>query len=335
MGGRVQRQILSSDEEQEGIRGRIDRFFERQAKKRDELLDREAMGERLEEVRRTIAISSPEPLRKLARRRRQRAATTEPAAAESPVEETEIGPWSRSLVQLTPRQPPVTMGLMTVLMLLMLIGIPQANINGAMEVYLPRGSPEEALLFEVREDWSTDIIVIYIETPNAWDLQDETNITFRSVLLEMDYLERTLDYEGQNENPGQPGVVHSDAGTIDGVIFSLSISTIIKELHSSNSRAYDALIKNGNEWAAAETGGASGAAAQAITEAAVLAKGIAADADALGSYEIPSQGDIDGYVEDIPPSVLEKVLRDTNGDTIWDTAVIVLGISGAPPKDVS
>ena len=318
---------MSSDEEQEGIRGRVDRFFARQAKKRDELLDREAMGERLEEVRRTIAISSPEPLRKLARKQRERAAAPEPAVAESPTEEVRIGPWSRSLVKLTTNQPPITMGLMTALMFLMLIGIPQANINGAMEVYLPRGSPEEALLFEVREDWSTDIIVIYIETPNARDLNDETNITLRSVLIEMDYLERTLDFIGQVEEEDKPGVVPSDAGTIDDIIFSLSISTIIKELHSSNSRAYDALIDNGEEWSAAESGGLSLVLADAV-DGVREAKDVAILTGALGGYEIPSQNDIDDYVEDIPPSVMEKVLRDTNGDTIWDTAVIVFGISG-------
>ena len=318
---------MSSDEEQEGIRGRVDRFFARQAKKRDELLDREAMGERLEEVRRTIAISSPEPLRKLARKQRERAAAPEPAVAESPTEGVRIGPWSRSLVKLTTNQPPITMGLMTALMFLMLIGIPQANINGAMEVYLPRGSPEEALLFEVREDWSTDIIVIYIETPNARDLNDETNITLRSVLIEMDYLERTLDFIGQVEEEDKPGVVPSDAGTIDDIVFSLSISTIIKELHSSNSRAYDALIDNGEEWSAAESGGLSLVLADAV-DGVREAKDLAILTGALGGYEIPSQNDIDDYVEDIPPSVMEKVLRDTNGDTIWDTAVIVFGISG-------
>ena len=318
---------MSSDEEQEGIRGRVDRFFARQAKKRDELLDREAMGERLEEVRRTIAISSPEPLQKLARKQRERAAAPEPAVAESPTEEVRIGPWSRSLVKLTTNQPPITMGLMTALMFLMLIGIPQANINGAMEVYLPRGSPEEALLFEVREDWSTDIIVIYIETPNARDLNDETNITLRSVLIEMDYLERTLDFIGQVEEEDKPGVVPSDAGTIDDIVFSLSISTIIKELHSSNSRAYDALIDNGEEWSAAESGGLSLVLADAV-DGVREAKDVAILTGALGGYEIPSQNDIDDYVEDIPPSVMEKVLRDTNGDTIWDTAVIVFGISG-------
>ena len=319
--------ILSSDEEQEGIRGRVDRFFSRQAKKRDELLDREAIGERLEEVRRTIAISSPEPLRKLAQKRRERTAAPEPAVAESSTDEVRIGPWSRSLVKLTTNQPPVTMGLMTALMFLMLIGIPQANINGAMEVYLPRGSPEEALLFEVREDWSTDIIVIYIETPNARDLNDETNITLRSVLIEMDYLERTLDFIGQIEEEDKPGVVPSDAGTIDDIVFSLSISTIIKELHSSNSRAYDALIDNGEEWAAAESGGISLLLEEAV-DGVRDAKNLAILTGALGGYEIPSQSDIDDYVEDIPPSVMEKVLRDTNGDTIWDTAVIVFGISG-------
>ena len=219
------------------------------------------------------------------------------------------------------------MGLMTALMFLMLIGIPQANINGAMEVYLPRGSPEEALLFEVREDWSTDIIVIYIETPNARDLNDETNITLRSVLIEMDYLERTLDFIGQIEEEGKPGVVPSDAGTIDDIVFSLSISTIIKELHSSNSRAYDALIDNGEEWTAAESGGISLVLAEAV-DGVRDAKQLAILTGALGGYEIPSQSDIDDYVEDIPPSVMEKVLRDTNGDTIWDTAVIVFGISG-------
>ena len=318
---------MSSDEEQEGIRGRVDRFFSRQAKKRDELLDREAIGERLEEVRRTIAISSPEPLRKLAQKRRERTAAPEPAVAESSTDEVRIGPWSRSLVKLTTNQPPVTMGLMTALMFLMLIGIPQANINGAMEVYLPRGSPEEALLFEVREDWSTDIIVIYIETPNARDLNDETNITLRSVLIEMDYLERTLDFIGQIEEEDKPGVVPSDAGTIDDIVFSLSISTIIKELHSSNSRAYDALIDNGEEWAAAESGGISLLLEEAV-DGVRDAKNLAILTGALGGYEIPSQSDIDDYVEDIPPSVMEKVLRDTNGDTIWDTAVIVFGISG-------
>ena len=64
-------------------------------------------------------------------------------------------------------------------MLVMLAGIPQTQVNGAMEVYLPKGSPEEALLFEVREYWSTDMVVIYVETENAYDSNVSVNITSR------------------------------------------------------------------------------------------------------------------------------------------------------------
>ncbi|MDP6363376.1 MAG: MMPL family transporter [Candidatus Poseidoniia archaeon] len=319
---------MSSDEEEEGIRSRIDRFFDGQARKRDELLDREAMGKRFEEVKRSIAISSPESVKRMARQQREQSAAPEAEPVpEEPESEVEIGPWSRGLVRITTAQPPLTLGVMTVIMLFMLVGIGQTNVNGAMEVYLPRGSPEEALLFEVREDWSTDVIVIYVETRNAYEMSDKTNITERRVLLEMDYVERTLDEYGQNEEPGQPGVVLSDAGKIDNVVFSLSISTIIKELHSSNSRAYDALIDNADDWAAAETDDTSRDAAQLAKQLAVAAKTLAVATGTLGSYEIPSQSDIDGYTDDIPESVLEKVIRDTNGDGIWDTGVMVFGIT--------
>ena len=319
---------MSSDEEEEGIRSRIDRFFDGQARKRDELLDREAMGKRFEEVKRSIAISSPKSVKRLARKRRERSAAPEAEPVpEASLPEVEIGPWSRGLVRITTAQPPLTLGIMTVIMLIMLVGIGHTNVNGAMEVYLPRGSPEEALLFEVREDWSTDIIVIYVETRNAYEMSDKTNITERRVLLEMDFIERKLDFIGQIEEPGQPGVVPSDSGEIDNIVFSLSISTIIKELHSSNSRVYDALINNADDWAAAETDDLSRDAAQLAKQLAQAAKQLAVATGTLGSYEIPSQSDIDGYTDDIPQSVLSKVIRDTNGDGIWDTGVMVFGIT--------
>lgn len=319
---------MSSDEEEEGIRSRIDRFFDGQARKRDELLDREAMGKRFEEVKRSIAISSPKSVKRLARKRRERSAAPEAEPVpEASLPEVEIGPWSRGLVRITTAQPPLTLGIMTVIMLIMLVGIGHTNVNGAMEVYLPRGSPEEALLFEVREDWSTDIIVIYVETRNAYEMSDKTNITERRVLLEMDFIERKLDFIGQIEEPGQPGIVPSDSGEIDNIVFSLSISTIIKELHSSNSRVYNALINNADDWAAAETDDLSRDAAQLAKQLAQAAKQLAVATGTLGSYEIPSQSDIDGYTDDIPQSVLSKVIRDTNGDGIWDTGVMVFGIT--------
>jgi len=245
--------------------------------------------------------------------------------------EVEISPMVRSFVRLTTDYPPITLGVMTAITLFMLIGIGQTNINGAMEVYLPHGSDEEALLFEVREDWSTDIIVIYVETDNERDPSSPTNITNRQVLLELDYIERTVDEYGQTEKGG-PGIVPSDGGLEDDVVWSFSISTLIKELHSTNSRVYDALIDNSDAWASAnDATGVSSSTAELVKQAAELAK----ETDTLNHYEIPSQSDIDDIVQDLPPSVVEKVLRDTNDDGIWDTAVILFGItSDVPPPEI-
>jgi predicted RND superfamily exporter protein len=214
-----------------------------------------------------------------------------------------------------------------------LIGIGKTNINGAMEVYLPKGSVEEELLLEVREDWSTDIIVIYVETDNVYDVSNKANITSRQVLLEMDYIERTVDYQGQVE-VGGAGIVPSDGGIVDHVVWSFSVSTLIKELHSTNSRVYDAIIENSAEWSAAETDGGTSSLAEILGQAAQVAKDSAVESGQLNHYEIPSQSDIDDIVQDLPPSVLEKVIRDTNGDGIWDTAVILFGITSDVPPPI-
>ena len=213
------------------------------------------------------------------------------------------------------------------------LGIGKMNINGAMEVYLPKGSVEEELLLEVREDYSTDIIVIYVETDNAYDVSNKANITNRQVLLELDYIERTVDENGQTEKGGA-GVVPSDGGVTDNVVWSFSISTLIKELHSTNSRVYDALIENSAEWSAANSDGASQGFAELLGQAAQIAKDSAVESNTLNHYEIPSQSDIDDIVGDLPPAVVEKVLRDTNEDGIWDTAVILFGITSEVPPPI-
>ena len=43
----------------------------------------------------------------------------------------------------------------------------QHQINGDVEVYLPDGAESKDLLLEVREGWSTDIVMLYIHTDNA------------------------------------------------------------------------------------------------------------------------------------------------------------------------
>ena len=43
----------------------------------------------------------------------------------------------------------------------------QHQINGDVEIYLPDGAESSILLEEVREGWSTDIVMLYIHTENA------------------------------------------------------------------------------------------------------------------------------------------------------------------------
>ncbi|MDP7096223.1 MAG: MMPL family transporter [Candidatus Poseidoniia archaeon] len=327
---------MSSDDEDSSIRGRIDRFFDKRAKEQQELLRGEIGGKKIsdswEEAKQKLGRKPAPAKKKSTKSPKKLHSVPKSKGVKAPEErpEVEISPMVRSFVRLTTDYPPVTLGVMTAITLFMLIGIGMTNINGAMEVYLPQGSDEEALLLEVREDWSTDIIVIYVETDNERDPSSPTNITNRQVLLELDYIERTVDEYGQTEKGG-PGIVPSDGGLEDDVVWSFSISTLIKELHSTNSRVYDALIDNSAAWASATTDGGSSSTAELVKQAAELAK----DSDTLNHYEIPSQSDIDDIVQDLPPAVVEKVLRDTNDDGIWDTAVILFGItSDVPPPEI-
>ena len=328
---------MSSDDEDSSIRGRIDRFFDKRAKEQQELLRGEIGGKKIldswEEAKQKLGRKPPPTKKKSAKSSKKLHSVTKSKGVKAPEEgpEVEISPMVRSFVRLTTDYPPITLGVMTAITLFMLIGIGMTNINGAMEVYLPKGSDEEALLLEVREDWSTDIIVIYVETDNERDPSSPTNITNRQVLLELDYIERTVDEYGQTEKGG-PGIVPSDGGLEDDVVWSFSISTLIKELHSTNSRVYDALIDNSDAWASAnDATGVSSSTAELVKQAAELAK----ETDTLNHYEIPSQSDIDDIVQDLPPSVVEKVVRDTNDDGIWDTAVILFGItSEVPPPEI-
>ena len=323
---------MSSDDEDSGIRGRIDRFFDKRAKEQQELLRGEIGGKKISDSWSDVKQRMGRPSKK-SKKSSKKLHTVKENRRKKPepeeMDDVEISPIARSFVRITTDYPPITIGIMTAFTLFMLIGIGMTNINGAMEVYLPQGSEEEKLLLEVREDWSTDIIVIYVETDNERDPSSPTNITNRQVLLEMDYIERTVDEYGQTEKGG-PGVVPSDGGLEDNVVWSFSISTLIKELHSTNSRVYDAIIDNSAAWASASSDGITDGTAELIKQAAELAK----ETDTLNHYEIPSQSDIDDIVEDLPPDVLEKVIRDTNGDGIWDTAVILFGITSEVPPPI-
>ena len=183
---------MSGDDKKTGLRGRIDRFFDRRAEEQQELISKALGGKIIENTssKKPSAdgpskLAIPEPSKKIHKVKKSKGSSK---VFESTGSDVEISPIARSFVHLTTDYPPITLGIMTVIMLFMLIGIGKTNINGAMEVYLPKGSIEEELLLEVRDDWSTDIIVIYVETDNAYDVSSNANITSRQVLLEMDHI---------------------------------------------------------------------------------------------------------------------------------------------------
>ena len=68
----------------------------------------------------------------------------------------------------------------------------QEQIDGDVEIFLPDGASSTDLLLEVRTEWSTDLAVIYITTPNARNPNDTTNITDEVVLNEISWLEGTI-----------------------------------------------------------------------------------------------------------------------------------------------
>lgn len=74
----------------------------------------------------------------------------------------------------------------------------EENMTRDIEVYLPEGEESTDILIEVREDWATDLIIVYVETPNARNpdyFSDPVvdNITYVPTLKEIAFLERTID----------------------------------------------------------------------------------------------------------------------------------------------
>ena len=68
----------------------------------------------------------------------------------------------------------------------------QHQINGDVEIYLPDGAESKELLLEVREGWSTDIVMLYVHTNNAIDdenIRGEENVTDMDILEQLSYLE--------------------------------------------------------------------------------------------------------------------------------------------------
>ena len=184
---------------------------------------------------------------------------------------------------------------------------PSLNVNGDLDVYLPEGSPVLESIQEVEQNWSTNVMIVYIDSP-------EKPINDRRILIEMSYVEDKL-----NPRLSDP---------TDDVIYALSLSTVIKEVNSSPARIEDAFIME-----LANTMCPAGEPDCVVKD---IADGLEETLDILdpviGEYRIPSQTTIDTIVNEMyeddgtPSPGLDKIARDTDGDNFLDKAVIILAV---------
>ncbi len=167
------------------------------------------------------------------------------------------------------------------------------KIRADFEVYLPGGSDAELVLMEMKTDWSTDLANVFVETNNKFDPTDETNITDVAVLKEISNLEDTL-------NPDK-----TDKGANDGVIYCFSIATLIKTMYQAPNAVYEAIAN----------------------ESRGIISGYL-DPNIPGNYSIPDdQLLLDRLFYEIGPENLSSLVADINGDGIYDSALVLIGLS--------
>ena len=103
-------------------------------------------------------------------------------------------------------------------------GEPALNVNGDLEVYLPEGSQVIELIALVEDDWSTNVMIIYVESGTR-------NITDQRILQEMSYVEKQL-------NPYLSDSVNDDAN-----LHPITIDCT-EEVNSSAPRVRGLLLTN-------------------------------------------------------------------------------------------
>ncbi|MBT60833.1 MAG: hypothetical protein CMA63_04685 [Euryarchaeota archaeon] len=207
----------------------------------------------------------------------------------------------------------------------------QDQIDDDVEIFLPDGAPSTELLKEVRTEWSTDIAIIYVQTGNAYNTFDTTNITDESFLKEISWVEGDDDNANGAGSTGR-GIDYSkdDHGRDDGVLWIISPAQVIKEINSADGRFNNSLCVHG------------------INTRIPLA--INCELPGGGAYAIPDQERIDQIIEESGGG-FDSLIKDTNpdqdltvdrdgdgdktndiGDGIWDTTAIVIGMHHDPTE---
>ena len=182
---------------------------------------------------------------------------------------------------------------------------PALNVNGDLEVYLPTDDDPHSvknLIAEVEKDWTTNVMVIYVESYNY-------NVTQINILDQIDKVERVINNQT------------NDGGVDDNVIYVLSISTVVKEVNSSGGRVVKAFF----------SGLAEATGNQQLSDE--INETIDGQSDLIGNYAIPDeQQRVDQILQEMPQNALDKLVRDVGTATEerafrWNRAVIIIGIA--------
>ena len=196
----------------------------------------------------------------------------------------------------------------------------QDQIVDDVEVFLPEGAESTDLLLEVREEWSTDVAFIYIKTPNAEDPElygPDYNITSVDILHEISWIEGDDEWRAPGIKQNGLDWDKEDHGDNDGVLWIISIAQVIKEVNSSNVRFNEAMCRHVAE---PRTDTLFDDYCTPIDENNGFGQGL---------YAIPDQQErIDEIVNQSNGS-LESLAKDTNGDGIWDTTAVLVGMKSS------
>ena len=167
------------------------------------------------------------------------------------------------------------------------------------------------LIAQVENDWTTNVMVIYVESYdyNVTCVECGSNGQI-NILEQIDNVERAINY------------ARNDKGEEDDVEYVLSISTVIKEVNSSGGRVVKAFF----------SGLAEATGNQQLSDE--INETIDSQSDLIGNYAIPDeQQRVDQILQEMPQNALNKLVRNIgSGNEIktnygWSRAVIIIGIS--------
>ena len=105
---------MSDDKKESGFRGRIDRFFDKQAKEQQNLLQGKVGGASIKDSWDEVKTKVSGNKKSNAKPKAHKVKESKGSITKSNAKEVEISPLARSFIRVTTDYPPITIGIMTV-----------------------------------------------------------------------------------------------------------------------------------------------------------------------------------------------------------------------------